>query len=198
MFRSLIPALAALAIALPGLASAETVRLRGTVDTVEGDTVTMTTLSGETVTFDMAPDYALMVYTAITPADLKEGDFLSIPSIPGADGSKVALSINVFPEEMRGTGEGERPWDMTDDSLMTNATIGTITAAPDGNVLAVTYEGVEEPIVVPAEAPITRFAPDPERRLVPGDKAIVFTEVEGDTATGTFAGVSADGTLPPV
>lgn len=197
MFRTLLPAVA-LAIALPGLALAQNVHLRGTVDAVDGDAVTMTTTGGETVEITMAADYPLMVYTAIEASELQAGDFLSIPSIPGADGGKTALSINVFPEAMRGAGEGERPWDMTDDSLMTNATIGQVAEVPEGRVLTVTYEGAEEPITVPEAAPITRFAPDPDRRLAPGDLTIVFATLEDGVATGTFAGISADGTLPPL
>ncbi len=146
----------------------------------------------------MTDDYMLVVYRRIAASDLAPGDFLSIPSVPGADGSKIALSINVFPEDMRGFGEGERPWDMTADSLMTNATIGTVAGSTDGNTLNVTYDGVAEQVIVPDATPITRFAPDAERRLQVGDKAIVFSTVDNGTVTGNFAGVSEDGSLPPV
>lgn len=199
MFRMLTPALAALALALPVAAAAQTTtHVRGTVAAVEGDTVTIDTTAGETVAVQMAPDYALVVYSAIEPADLAPGDFLSIPSVPGPDGRKIALSVNVFPEAMRGTGEGTQPWDIAEDSLMTNATIGTVEATDGGNTLTVSHGDVTEEIVVPDAAPVTRFAPDPERRLSPGDMTVVFGQVDGDVLRGGFAGVMADDSLPPV
>ncbi len=201
MFR---PLLLALGLALPtailplAAAAQATTHVRGTVASVEGTTVTIDTTGGESVAVEMAPDYALVVYSAIEPADLAAGDFLSIPSVPGADGRKVALSINVFPEAMRGTGEGTQPWDLTEGSLMTNATIGTVAATDGGNTLTVSHGDVTEEIVVPDAAPITRFAPDPERSLVAGDRTIIFAQIDGDVVNGQFAGVMADGSLPPV
>lgn len=188
------------ALVAPTLVQAEqSVRLRGTVDTVDGQAVTMTTTTGETAVAVMDDDYGVLVYRAIDVGDLGPGDFLSIPSIPGADGAKIALSINVFPEAMRGTGEGERPWDMRDGSQMTNATIGTVESRSDSNILNVSYDDVSEQVVVPDGAPITRFAPEEGRVLEPGDSAIIFaTRRDDGTLTGAFAGVSADGTLPPV
>lgn len=191
-------ALTAALIAPSVVLAQQSVRLRGTVDTIDGSIVTMTTITGEAAEVTMADDYTLVVYRGIDASDLGPGDFLSIPSIPGANGSKIALSINVFPEEMRGVGEGERPWDMTADSLMTNATIGTVKGIDEGNVLTVTYDDVEEQVMVPDAAPITRIVPDADRRLEVGDKAIIFSTVEDGKVTGSFAGVSEDGSLPPV
>ncbi|MGC1261330.1 MAG: hypothetical protein WA873_11790 [Jannaschia helgolandensis] len=196
IFRTL--ALTAALIAPSIVLAQQSVRLRGTVDAIDESVVSMTSTSGEAVKVTMTDDYMLVVYRRIAVSDLAPGDFLSIPSVPGADSSKIALSINVFPEDMRGFGEGERPWDMTADSLMTNATIGTVAGSTDGNILTVTYDGVAEQVIVPDATPITRFAPDAERRLQVGDKAIVFSTVDNGTVTGNFAGVSEDGSLPPV
>lgn len=191
--------LAAVLLAPTLVQAQQSVRLRGTVDAVDGPTITMTMTTGETAVATMNEDYSVLVYRAIDVTDLGPGDFLSIPSIPGAEGAKIALSINVFPEAMRGTGEGERPWDMREGSQMTNATIGTVEAASDSNILNVTYEDVSEQVVVPDGTPITRFGPEEGRVLEAGDSAIIFATIEDDgTVAGSFAGVSADGTLPPV
>ena len=198
MLRRSIAALAlTLAATLPAAAQ-QTAHIRGTVAAVADDVVTIDTVAGETVDVTMAPDYTLMVYTPIPVGELAPGDYLSIPSTTGADGGKVALSINVFPDAMRGRGEGESPWDMEGGSLMTNATIGSVAAAPDGNVVTVTHGDVTEDVTVPADAPVTRFAPGPDRRLAVGDQTIVFAQQDGDTIRGGFAGVTADGSLPPV
>ena len=189
-------ALAFAVLAAPASAQ-DTVRVRGEVTDVTGDIVTIQDAGGEVVAVPMAPDFLLITYVPIAVADLAEGDFLSIPSLSGPEGGKVAVSINVFPEAMRGVGEGERPWDLGDGSLMTNATIGAVAAAPDGQAVTVTYDGTEEVVSVPDGTPITRIVPT-DRRLETGDRAILLVRVDGPDVTGVFAGVMEDGTLPPV
>ncbi len=193
-----LTAIAAAAIALlPGLAVAQdTMRVRGTVEAVAGDVVTMRTVEGETADITMADGYALIVYEPITVGELAPGDFLSIPALPGADGSTVALSINVFPEAMRGVGEGRSPWDAGEGSTMVNATIGTITAIDGGNALTVSYLDDAQDVSVPEGTPITRIVPTPERRLVAGDMTVLSVTMDGEIPTGAFAAVMADGTLP--
>lgn len=187
----------AVLLAVPTLATAQqNIQLRGTVTAVDGDAVTVETASGETATVTMAADYLLIVYEPIAVTDLEPGDFLSIPALPGADGSTVALSINVFPEEMRGAGEGRSSWDAGEGSTMVNATIGTVTGSTGGNDLTVTYQSEEQVVTVPDGTPITRMVPTPSRRLAPGDQAIVALRGTGDAMRGAFAGVMADGSLP--
>lgn len=199
MLRPLLTALALTLSTLPLTATAQdAIHLRGEVTGVDAQAVTVAATNGETVTVTMVPDYMLVVYSAIDVTDLAPGDFLSIPSMTGADGSKVAVSINVFPEAMRGLGEGVTDWDLGAGSLMTNATIGSVVATPDGNTLAVTYNGIAEDVLVPQGTPITRITPTPDQRLAPGDNAIIFVQIVDETATGGFAGIMADGTLPPV
>lgn len=177
----------------------EAARFRGTVEAIDGSVISLTGTDGTTTQITMSEDYFVFVYRPITAAELQPGDFLSIPSITGSDGSKVALSINVFPEAFRGVNEGVNPWDIEDGSLMTNATIGTVDAAADGNILTVTYLGESEEIVVPEASPITRFAPEPGRKLEVGDKAIVLgTQGPDGTAEAGVAGVNADGTMPVI
>ena len=192
-------ALAALltALAAPAIAQ-ETVHLRGTVQSIEDNTIAFETADGSVYDVEMAEDFTVMVYRKIDIVQVGPGDFLSIPSTE-QDGMKAAVSINVFPEEMRGTGEGERAWDLTEESLMTNATVGSVIRASDGRVLLVEYDGVEEPILVSKDTPITEFGPDPERMLEAGDQAVLFvTEGLDGTPLSNLAGVSEDGSLPPV
>lgn len=205
------PIILATALALPTLLSPtlvaaqdstldnahEAVRFRGTVEAIEGAVVTLAGSDGETTDITMSDDYFVFVYRPITVAELEPGDFLSVPSITGPDGAKVALSINVFPEEFRGVNEGVNPWDIEEGSLMTNATIGEIEDAADGNVLKVTYLGESEDIVVPETSPITRFAPEPGRKLEVGESAIILgTQAPDGSAEAGIAGVNEDGTLP--
>lgn len=196
--RHFLSALAVAAVmAAPTLALAQqSNHLRGTVSVVDGDQVTLETKDGETVSVSMTPDYMLIVYDSITVADLKPGDFLSIPALPGTDGSITALSINVFPEAMRGLGEGRSVWDSSEGSTMVNATIGTVTATDGGTDVTVSYKDTEQDVVVPEGTPITRIVPTPTRRLVEGDQAFVAVREDGGTVQGAFAGIMADGSMP--
>lgn len=188
---------ATMALTAPAFAQ-ETARLRGEVTAITDDVVTVTTQGGETYEVAMNDNYSMIVYTFMDIADVKMGDFLSIPSVTGDNGEKVAMSINVFPEAMRGTNEGEVAWDLTEDSLMTNATVGEVVTAVDGSVILVMYEGTEEPVLVPADTPITRFGPDPDRKLEQGDQVLMFVQQGDDGITSGLVGVTEDGSLPPV
>lgn len=190
--------LAALALgAGAGLANAAP-HVRGEITALSGDTVTVKTAMGETVEVTTAPDFAVILYTKIGVADLKPDDYLSIPSVEGADGVKQALAINVFPAAMKGTGEGESPWDMGPDSLMTNATLGTLKTVGSAHAITVTYKGAEETIAVPEGTPISSFAPAPDRKLKVGENVTFF----GEEADGAFlaarGGVTEDGSAPPI
>lgn len=185
------------ATALP--AAAQSLHVRGTVAAVDGDTVTMDAVTGETVEVVMADGYRVILYTEIEAAEVPRNAWLSIPSIPGAGGLKRAVSINVFPEEMRGLGEGERSWDLGADSLMTNAVAGEMVGQDEGRTMTITYEGTEEVISVPEGTPITTFAPVADRTLAEGEMVVLFATLTDDgVLSANMAGVMADGTLPPL
>lgn len=173
-------------------------RVRGQVTAIDGDIATVQTTAGDSVEVAMAPDFAMMVYTPISIDDVKPGDYLSIPSITSADGAKQALSINVFPAELKGVGEGEHAWDLGEDSKMTNATVGTVASVGADHTIAVTYGGVEETVLVPEATPITSFGPDPDRTLAVGDNAVFFGAETDGKFSAARAGVTADGLIPPV
>src|SRR6266446_6101797 len=129
-FSLLAAALAGL-IAVPTLAQAPPpdgtpTRIRGTVEKLDGST--------------------LVVKTRL--ADIKPGDYVASTAVKGTDGKLHSVEVRIFPEAQRGVGEGQRPWELTPDSVMTNATVGTITQAPSGQVLHVTYKGGESELIV--------------------------------------------------
>jgi hypothetical protein len=104
-------------------------------------------------------------------ADIKEGTFLGSAAMPQPDGSQRALEVHIFPEEMRGTGEGHRPYNIP-NSTMTNGTAGGATVAGvAGSIMIVKYKGGEKRIVVPPGVPIVRYAigsnGDLKRRISP-------------------------------
>ena len=100
-------------------------RVRGTIEAVNGDVLAVKSRAGEDVKLHMTGDMKVVGITKISLADIKVGSFIGTTTVPGPDGSQNAVEVHVFPEDMRGTGEGSRPYDLRPNSTMTNATVAT-------------------------------------------------------------------------
>ena len=103
----------------------QTVRLRGTIDKVDGKTAMAKSDKGEQLKLNLADKILIVEVVKASIADIKQGSFIGSGAMPQADGSQKAIEVHIFPESMRGTGEGFRPWDGAPNSTMTNGTVGT-------------------------------------------------------------------------
>jgi hypothetical protein len=128
-------------------------RVRGTIESVDGDLVAVKSRSGEDVKLHMADDIRLVGIIKISLADIKVGSFIGTTTVPGPDGVPTAVEVHVFPEAMRGTGEGSRPYDLKPNSTMTNATVSESVAGNDGHTLLVKYKDGEKKLIVTPETP---------------------------------------------
>jgi hypothetical protein len=104
-------------------------RIRGTVEKLDGQALTVKSREGETVTIALADNVAVAYLVKKNVGDIKPGDYIASTGIKGTDGKLHAIEVRIFPEWLRGVGEGQYPWDLKPDSVMTNATAGTITQA---------------------------------------------------------------------
>src|SRR5215468_2222682 len=123
-------------------------RVRGTIEGVDGDVLMVKSRSGEDVKLHMTGDMRVVGIVKISLADIKTGSFIGTTTVPGADGRQNAVEVHVFPEDMRGTGEGSRPYDLRPNSTMTNATVSESVAGNDGHTLLVKYKDGEKKVVV--------------------------------------------------
>ena len=178
-----------------GAAVAEAIHIRGEITAVDGDKVTVETVAGQSVDITLV-DPSVLMYRTITLADVPEGAYLSIPSVPAEDGNLTALGVAVFPEAFRGANEGTMAWDLTADSRMTNATLAQLVEQDGENVLTVTFGGDSQTIYVPDDAPISTFSPSPETEISVGQNAVFFAETEGGMATSSTLAMHEDGSLP--
>jgi len=139
-------------------AFAQTVRLRGTIEKVDGSTLAVKTRDGAQATLTLAGNAQIVSVVKATLADIKEGSFIGSGALPQADGTQKAVEVHIFPEAMRGTGEGHRPWDGAPNSTMTNGTVGgaTVTGVESGAV-TVKYKDGEKKIIVAPGTPIVRY-----------------------------------------
>jgi len=174
-------------------------RVRGTVEAVDGETLAVKTRSGEDVKLRMAGDIKVAGITKIPLSDVKVGSFIGTTTVPGPDGAQNAVEVHVFPEDMRGTGEGSRPWDLRPNSSMTNATVAESVVGNDGHTLLVKYKDGEKKVQVAPETPVVTYVPADKSELKAGAKVIAFTKKLPDGSFETNrVSVGRDGLTPPM
>jgi hypothetical protein len=174
-------------------------RVRGTIEAVDGDVLSVKSRSGEDVKLRMTDDIKLVGIIKISLSDIKLGSFIGATTVPGPDGSQNAIEVHVFPEDMRGTGEGSRPYDLRPNSTMTNATVAQSVTGNDGQTLIIKYKDGEKKIVVAPDTPVVTYAPASKSELKPGAKLIAFVKKlpDGMFETNRIS-VGRDGLTPPM
>ena len=175
------------------------VRIRGTITALHGQDLTIKTREGPTVDVLLNDPLTVRTVTTLKLADIKQGSYVGIASKTRADGKAEALEVLVFPEAMRGAGEGHYAWDLQGGSMMTNATVSAVVTAKSGNDLTLTYKGGTQQIIVPPNVPIVAFAPATKADLKPGAHLITSAtkNAEGKLATGSVT-VETHGVIPPM
>lgn len=174
-------------------------RVRGTVQAVEGDTLTVKSRTGEDVRLHMAADMRVAGIIKTSLADIKVGSFIGTTTVPGTDGTPTAVEVHVFPESMRGTGEGSRPWDLKPNSTMTNATVSESVIGNDGHTLRVKYKDGQKTVRVTPETTVVTYAPADKSSLKAGAKVIATMKrlPDGSFETNRVS-VGRDGLTPPM
>ncbi|HEY2871698.1 MAG TPA: hypothetical protein VGJ56_07255 [Reyranella sp.] len=199
--RFIVGLLAAAVLGLSFTASAQTtpVRLRGAITAIDGKTVTIAVRDGTTANVKLADNWGVSLVTPLTLADVKQGSFVGIASI-GSDADRTALEVLVFPEALRGTGEGHYAWDLKPNSMMTNANVATVASASDGQTLKLDYKGGgTQTIKVKPGTPIVTFQPGQQSDAKVGAKVFVIAQKAADgSMTAARMAVGKDGLTPPM
>ena len=173
------------------------VRVRGTIERVEGAIYVIKARDGTELKLTVAdkPSIAALVKASLT--DIKPGFFVGVTSMPQPDGSQRALEVHIFPEAMRGTGEGHYAWDLRPQSMMTNADVDQIGAAVDGRTLTLKYKDGEQKIFVPADTPIVIYEVGDRTDLKPGAPVFIVAVKQPDgTLEGRAWRVGRNGAAP--
>lgn len=132
--------------------------VRGTIDKLDGSVITAHASDGAALKLTLAENAIIVAIVKASMADIKEGTFLGSAALPQPDGSQKALEVHIFPEQMRGTGEGHRPFAPVPNGTMTNGAVSTpVVTGVDGQTLVVRYREGEQKIVVPPGVPIVRY-----------------------------------------
>jgi hypothetical protein len=177
------------------------VRVRGTVEAVDGPMLTVKSYDGKTTYKVKLTDNAAVRGIVKAPlTDIKDNSFIGVTGMPQSDGSQKAVEIHIFPEPMRGTGEGHRPWDLMPNSTMTNATVTHMVKGVQGNEITLKYKEGEKKIVVTPETVIVTYVPSDKSELKPGAKIFIAAANKKDDGTLEASAVSVgrDGITPPM
>ena len=173
--------------------------VRGTVEKLDGQTLTVKSREGPQLIIALAPNFTVSAVAKRSLADIKEGDYVASTSVKGTDGKLHAIEVHMFPEAMRGTAEGQFPWDLVPDGIMTNATVAGITSAPQGRVINVAYKGGQSEVIVPNDIPIVTYVPGDTSLLKPGATIFVIAQKKPyGTLTSTRVTAEKDGVKPPM
>ncbi|MEN3286171.1 MAG: hypothetical protein V7634_471 [Bradyrhizobium sp.] len=174
-------------------------RVRGSIETVNGDVLTVKSRSGEDVKLHMTTDMTVVGIVKASLSDIKIGSFVGATTVPGPDGEPKAVEVHIFPESMRGTGEGSRPYDLKPNSSMTNATVAENVVANDGHTLIVKYKGGDKKVEVSQDTPVVTFVPGEKSDLKAGAQVIAFMKQLPDGSFETSrVSVGRDGLTPPM
>ncbi len=175
------------------------VRIRGTVAKIDGTNLTIKTNSGQSMNVKLADNYAVVGIAKASLADVASGKFIGTTTLGERNGALVALEVHVFPENMRGTGEGHYDWDLRPDSKMTNANVANVTSMGKDRVLTVQYKGGEKKVLVPEKAVIVSFTPTERSALKPGAPVFAVAQRQPDgSLTAARVNVGLNGQVPPM
>ena len=179
--------------------AADGVRVRGTVVSVTGDTLLVKSREGANVSIQLNLGWKAGGIAKAKLADIKQGDFVGIASLPGASGPDGALEVLIFPPAMRGTGEGSYGWDLKPNSSMTNGAVSEAVQSVDGTTVNVVYHGQSKKIVIAPNTPIVTFAPAVNADVKPGAAVFVPADRADDGKLSTTrVVVGKDGIVPPM
>jgi hypothetical protein len=174
-------------------------RVRGTIEAVDGEMLSVKSRDGEDFKLHMAADMRVVGIARISLADVKVGSFIGTTTVPGPDGEAKAIEVHVFPENMRGTGEGSRPFDLRPNSTMTNATVAEAVVGNEGQILTVKYKDGEKKVVVSPDTPVVTYVSADKSDLKAGAKVIAFMKKLPDGSfEATRVSVGRDGLTPPM
>lgn len=173
-------------------------RTRGTIERLDGDTLTLATRGGQKATFKLTPDTKIVGAIDAQLGAIKPDTYIGTSAAPQADGTLKAIEVHVFPESMRGAGDGHYPWDLDGANTMTNGAVGALAGTSD-RTMTVKYQGGEKKVVVPEGTPIVSFEPADRSIVKPGARALVIAPKGADgTQAAVFLVVGENGVNPPM
>jgi len=174
-----------------------TVRVRGTIEAVDGAVLSIKARDGSDLKFKMTDNLNVVAVVKALLDDIKPGSFVGSTAMPEEDGHWKAVEVHIFPEAMRGTGEGDRPYDFKPKSTMTNGTVGDGFAKVEGSVMTLKYKEGEKKIDITPATVIVTYAPGNKDELQPGAKIYIPAATKQDDGTLTSPRINVGRDIAP-
>ena len=200
MKKMILSAAFALAATAALAQAPDVVRVRGTIQSVDGSMLDVKARDGADMKIKLADNAQVRTVVGKTIADVKQGLFVGITAMPQPDGTQKAVEIHIFPEAARGTGEGHRPWDLMPGSTMTNANVDSEVAVTDGKKLVLKYKDGDKTFIVPDNVKVVMFAPGATADIKPGAKIFIVgaKKLPDGTLEAPAITVGTNGVDPPM
>ena len=178
----------------------ERMNVRGTIEKVDGAGMTVKSREGQDLVVKFADNLVVRGVVKVSLSDVKPGSYVGVSAMPQSDGTERALHVHIFPDAMRGAGEGYRPFDVRPGSTMTNAAVESMVVGTEGQIVTLKYKDGEKKFIVPPDAPIVAYVPGTRDELKPGAKIMIFNAVKQPDGTlqAASVGVGRDGITPPM
>jgi hypothetical protein len=174
-------------------------RVRGTVEKLDKLVMTVKSRDGGTVSVKLAENYTVIGVSKAKAADIGAGKFIGTATLGERNGGLVALEVHIFPEAMRGVGEGHYPWDLKPDSKMTNGNVADVKSMGKDHLLTVQYKGGEQKVLVPSNARVVVFGPADRKELKKGSRIFCVAQRAPDgSLSAARVNVGLKGLTPPM
>lgn len=196
------------ALSAAALAAGPPMNVRGTIAQVDGNTLDIKERDGGVAKIHLADNAKIVSVAKASLSDIKPGSFIGTAATPGTDGKLQAIEVHIFPESMRGTGEGSRAWDLTQKSSMTNGTVAQESNkvennkvnSVEGNDVTVNFNGGTKIVTVTSDTKVVTLVPGDRSELKPNAK--IFIPAATRTPDGALEAnrvtVGKDGIPPPM
>jgi hypothetical protein len=174
------------------------VRVRGTVEKLDGKVLTVKSRDGQSLTVNLADNFTVTALVKKVPADIKSNDFIASTGVKGTDGRLHCVELRIFPAPVPAI-EGQGPWDSMPNSTMTNATVTGIVDAAGGQSVKVNYKGTESEFIVGPECQVFAYVSGDPSLLKPGAAIFTVAQKAADgTLTASRLTAEKDGVKPPM
>lgn len=196
-----IGVLFATSVALAQAPQTPPVRIRGTIEKVDGSMLTIKARDGNTMQVKLADNARITAMVKASLSDIKEGSFIGVTAMPQPDGSQKAIGLHIFMDAQKGVVPARfTPWDREPGSTMTNADVQSTVASVDGQVMMVKYSDGEKKVIVPPNTPVVKFVPGSADDLKPGAQFFIIAAQKAADGSLTAASINVgrDGAAPPM
>jgi hypothetical protein len=175
------------------------IHVRGVVEKIDGQMLTVKSRTGEKIAIKLADNFTVMGIVKASIAEITSGKYVGTTTLGERNGALVAVEVHIFPESMRGVGEGYHDWDLRANSKMTNANVANITKMGRDRLITVQYKGAEKKVLVPPTASIVAFSPTEPSALKAGAHVFLVAQRQPDgNLMAAWVNVGLKGQVPPM